>query len=378
MTVLHLLSNHRWTGPAEPALNLCLALRARGMEVAFACSPIERGGPNAIITTARDRGIEPLLLFRLGKHRHPLWNLQDRLSLTRYLRQHPCDLIHCHMDNDHTIAQHASATLGIPIVRSNYFGGGFPETPRYRRLLGTTAWLVEPSRRALEHDAEAFVFPRERMDVVPGAVDLERFDPRRETPDGRRWLKIPPEKFVVGVVARLHPDRGYDRIFVAFRELLEGAPEARLIVLGRGPDEESVTRQPVRRFNLAEYVYFPGHLGGDDYVGMLRAFDAGVYLAPGTDGTCRTVRELMAMGKPVVVADGGMLGEIVTHEKDGLVFDGTAKGLCNALRGLAHDRQRRARLGQAARQTALDTFALEAQGKAVETVYEKALRVGTI
>ncbi len=36
MRVLHLFSNAKWTGPAEPALNLCVALRRAGVEAAAA------------------------------------------------------------------------------------------------------------------------------------------------------------------------------------------------------------------------------------------------------------------------------------------------------------------------------------------------------
>ena len=39
MRVLHLFSNAKWTGPAEPALNLCVALRRYGVDADFACAP---------------------------------------------------------------------------------------------------------------------------------------------------------------------------------------------------------------------------------------------------------------------------------------------------------------------------------------------------
>jgi hypothetical protein len=40
--VLHLFANWKWTGPAEPAVNLAAALRDRGVSVEFACGrPVE-------------------------------------------------------------------------------------------------------------------------------------------------------------------------------------------------------------------------------------------------------------------------------------------------------------------------------------------------
>jgi len=58
MRVLHLFSNSKWTGPAEPALNLCVALRARGVAADFACGPHCGSPVNKVVATARDRGIE--------------------------------------------------------------------------------------------------------------------------------------------------------------------------------------------------------------------------------------------------------------------------------------------------------------------------------
>ena len=98
-----------------------------------------------------------------------------------------------------------------------------------------------------------------------------------------------------------------------------------------------------------------------------------MFLVPGSDGTCRAAREIMAMGKPLVVADRGMLREIVNHERDGLVCDGSVEPLYQALTCLYEDRRARRRMGRTARETAMATYSLEAQSAAVMAVYEEAL-----
>lgn len=373
MRVLHLFSNSKWTGPAEPALNLCLALRARGVDADFACAPDAGASINKIVETARDRGLEPVLALRLDKHKHPVWNLLDSRRLTRLLREGGYDLVHCHLDNDHDIAATPAARAGIPLVRSSYEGLGFKKDRRHARLLARTALLLEPSQRALDNDAAAFRFPQERMRVVPGAVDTARFDPCRETPDGRRRLNIPPEAFVLGIVARMQTHRRYEDLFDAMARLVRERPDARLIVVGRGTRQEQVGFEPVRRLGLERNVHFTGFIDGEDYVGMLRAFDADVFLVPGSDGTNRAVREMMAMGRPVIAADRGMLPEIVTDGRDGLVVDGSADSLFAAFQRLAGDREQRAHLGRAARETAVTRYALDVQAAVVEAAYSTLL-----
>jgi glycosyltransferase involved in cell wall biosynthesis len=370
MKVLHLFSNSKWTGPAEPALNLCVALRAQGVEADFACAPGAGQSINKVVETARDRGIEPVLAMHLGKHRNPLRNFADRRTLGRILDAGGYGLVHSHLDNDHDIAAGPCTKRGIPLVRSNYHGDGLPPGKRSARLLAHTAALIEPSEIARQTDLRRFGFPEARSFVVPGAIDTERFDPARETPDGRRRLNLPNDAFVLGIVARMQTHRRYEDLFEAMKRLADEYPKAHLVVVGRGSKQEQVAYEPVRRLGLEGRVHFAGFIEGEDYVGMLKAFDAGVYLVPGSDGTCRTVRELMAMGKPVIAADRGMLREIVTDGRNGLIVNGDAESLHAAFHQLAQDRPHRAEMGRAAREKAVESYSLEAQAKAVMRVYE--------
>lgn len=374
MKVLHLFSNYKWTGPAEPALNLCVALRARGIEADFACAP-DAGASivNKVVETARDRGIEPVLDMHLRKHRSLFRNAADRRVLGRLLDTAGYALVHCHMDNDHEVAVGPCGRRGIPVVRSSYHGTGLPRTARNAWLLGKTHALIEPSAIAREADLAHFAFDAGRAHVGPGAVDTARFDPARELPDGRRWLNIPPAAFVLGIVARMQTHRRYEDLFRAFRRLLDTGTDACLIVVGRGSKQEQVGFEPVRQLGLEDRVRFTGFIDGENYVGMLKAFDAGVFLVPGSDGTCRAVREQMAMGKPMVVADRGMLREIVTDGEDGFVAPGDADSLFAAFQQLARDRARRTAMGRAARRTALTRYSLTAQAEAVTRVYEGLL-----
>ncbi|MBI5093961.1 MAG: glycosyltransferase family 4 protein [Candidatus Hydrogenedentes bacterium] len=373
MRVLHLFSNAKWTGPAEPALNLCVALRKRGVEADFACSPDAGGNINKVVETARDRGIEPILQFHLTKYLNPLTNWSDQRALPKFLKRNPYDLIHCHMDNDHRIALNTLGKHHLPIIRSNYKGEGLQGKPPYAKWLPNTARLLEPSQIALDYDAVTYHYPREHMHLVPGAVDTERFDPSRDVPDARRWLGIPPTAFVVGIVARMQTHRRYEDFFRAARMLVDARPDTHIIVVGRGTNQDKVGKEPVKDLGLGDHVHFPGFVDGENYVGMLKAFDAKVFLVPGSDGTCRAVREAMAMAKPAVVADRGMLREIVDDGETGFVFDGSVDGLYEALHRLSSDRALARRLGQAARQKALEVFSLDRQAEMVEQIYVSAL-----
>jgi glycosyltransferase involved in cell wall biosynthesis len=373
MKILHLFSNSKWTGPAEPALNLCVALRRLGVEADFACAPGTDESINKIVERARDNGIEPILRFHLSKHRHPIKNWLDRRALQAFLEAKRYDIVHCHLDNDHLIALPAARKHGIPVVRSSYHGAGFDGKAPYAKMLAATAHLIEASRIAAEHDARTYAYPSEKITVIPGAIDTERFDPSREVPDGRRWLGVPHDAFVVGIVARMQTHRHYEEFFQALRRLADETPNLHAIVVGRGTNQEQVGKQPVRELGIEKRVHFSGYVDGENYVGMLKAFDVKVFLVPGSDGTCRAVREAMAMGKPAVVADRGMLREIVDDGINGVVCDGSAEGLYAALRRFASDRPLTRTMGRAARATALERYSLDVQAAAVLEIYKRLL-----
>ena len=380
MKVLHLFSNYKWTGPAEPALNLCLALREIGVEVDFACGLAPPHVQNKIAQTARERGIEPIEQLRLSKHRHPLYNWIDRRTLSRLLRERPFDVVHCHLDNDHRIAAAPAAHNDIPLIRSSYYGEGLPDHAISRAILSATAFLIEPARLALEKDARNFQFPSDQIQVIPGAVDTRRFDPARPLPDARARLNIPQNAFVIGIVARMQRHRHYQDLWDAASQIIAQRPNVHILVVGRGTYQEDVANLPVQTLGLEQHVHFSGYVDGDEYLAMLKAFDVKVFLVPGSDGTCRAVREAMAMGKPAVVARRGMLPEIVDHGVNGLVFDNSADSLAQALLALITDRARLEQFARAARQKAEQEYALPVQAQRVIELYERCLsrrNVGT-
>lgn len=376
MRVLHLFSNCKWTGPAEPALNLCRALRDVGVETEFACAPDAGKSINMVVESARARGIEPILDFHLRKHRHPWYNFQDVRRLRRYLTEHPFDIVHAHLDNDHEIAARALQNNSTPLVRSSYEGTGLIRNGRRQRMLARTSALLEPSEMARLHDIATYGLAPESTDVVPGAIDIQRFDPARPLPDARARFGLAADACVIGIVARMQTHRHFEDLLLAMRRVVDSVPQARLMIIGRGTHQEKVAMEPARKLGLDGHVIFTGYIDGDDFVGAIQAMDVGVYLVPGSDGTCRAARELLAMGKPMVVADRGMLKEIVPDGVAGVVTDGSVEGLASALLALANDSAKREALATGARRLAETRYALGPQAAQVKGIYERILGRG--
>lgn len=376
--ILHLFSNHKVTGPAELALETARALASAGADARFFSSDPRktRYRDRWLQLLARERGMpeEEIPGVRLPKHIHPVRVLFDVRRLASHLRRDPPAVIHCHLPGDHYVAWRAlrSAGLEIPLVRTLYDGEPPPPKRRNRQTLESATRLICYSRAvadALLADGSYQLDP-ERVLVMPPPVDTERFDREREgVAERREALEVPADAVCVGIVARMQTHRRFEVLLEAFRRAAEAEASLHLVIVGRGTHQETVARQPVREMGLEDRIHFAGYVSGPDYVNTLASFDAKVFMVPGSDGTCRAVREALAMGLPVITTRRGMLPELVRHEQDGLVVGDEVDDLRDAFLRVARDPAERAGWSRAARAGAVERFAYPSLAARLRELY---------
>ncbi|MEZ6185568.1 MAG: glycosyltransferase family 4 protein [Planctomycetota bacterium] len=379
MKVLHLFSNHKITGPAELALETARALRGQGVDALFYSSDVRRTKyrDRWLQLLAEERGLPepPLAGVQLGKHYSPLRALLDVRRLARYLRETPPDVVHCHLPNDHLLAGYAVHKAGrpIPIVRSLYDGEPPAPSRRVKKTLGgMTARLVclsEQVAATLQRDAARYDLDPARVTSLPPPIDTERFDPSRGVAPRRAALGVPEGAFCVGIVARMQTHRRFELLLETLAAAREALPELHLVIVGRGTHQDAVARGPVQELGLADRVHFAGYVSGEDYVATLASFDAKLFLVPGSDGTCRAVREALAMGLPAITTRRGMLPELVKDGETGLLIDETPESMLAAFRALAGDRERARAMGRAAREDALERFSFARYARDLSALY---------
>ena len=179
---------------------------------------------------------------------------------------------------------------------------------------------------------------------------------------------------VIGVIGRLKPDRGYDVILNAFKLLRERVDLVKLVIVGRSSQIEESIRKPLAALGLERDVILAGYRL-DDYFSMISTFDLFVMMRAGSDGTARALREVMAMGRPAIVSDLGMLPDLVEHGQDGFVV-GDASALAERMEQVLVDDALRARLGAAAKRKAVEKWDFEFQAGQIIAFYERLLSMG--
>jgi glycosyltransferase involved in cell wall biosynthesis len=150
----------------------------------------------------------------------------------------------------------------------------------------------------------------QRVELWPPAVDTELFHPDRKSAAMRdRLSNHQPDRPLLLTVSRLAPEKNVG--FLA--GLLEQLPEARLAVVGDGPQRAELER----RFN--GNACFVGYLKGKDLAAAYASADAFVY-ASETETMGNVVLEAMAAGCPVVAPRAGGIPSLLSHGDTGFLF----------------------------------------------------------
>jgi glycosyltransferase involved in cell wall biosynthesis len=191
----------------------------------------------------------------------------------------------------------------------------------------------------------------DRVHVVPNGVNPARF-PSNLAPSmpARRGV------FRVGFLGSLKPWHGLTMLVEAFARVHCQTPDARLLVVGDGPERNSLIAELSARGLLA-VTHLTGAVSACQVPGLLASMDVGV--APYLGGadfyfSPMKVYEYMAAGLPVVASDIGQIGEVITDGEEGLLCrPGDASALTAALLRLRADPSLRARLGRSARRKML-------------------------
>jgi phosphatidylinositol alpha-1,6-mannosyltransferase len=188
--------------------------------------------------------------------------------------------------------------------------------------------------------------------VQGNGTDAERFRPR-ESNVLRERLGL-GRSFVLTTVARLVPRKGVDRVIAALRGL---PPEARLIVVGDGPERPSLERL-THELGLGSRVHFAGRVADAELPEYYAAADAFVLPAtsvpPDVEGFGIAYLEASACGLPVIGPNCGGPLDAIEDGVTGLCVDPLdVEALGAAMARFVRERTWAAELGRAGRERVL-------------------------
>jgi glycosyltransferase involved in cell wall biosynthesis len=214
-------------------------------------------------------------------------------------------------------------------------GFEFVESMQGRSRVSETVRAFDGILSVSEENAQAVIdrygADRARIEIIPNAVDTERFRPR-DRAEMRSKLGLPRDAFIVSFTGHFIDRKGPLRVLEAIRRV----PGAQGVFLGEGPQEPRGSR-----------VLHAGRVGHTEVPEWLGASD--VFVLPTlAEGSPNAVIEAMACGLPIVSSDIESLRETTDESAAILVDPMDIDAIAQAIESLARDEVARRRLAEGA------------------------------
>jgi glycosyltransferase involved in cell wall biosynthesis len=351
--VLRVITRLNIGGPAIHAILLTRALNDgvvfKSTLVAGTTAPHE----GDMLSLARDKEVEPLVLPALGREISPFDDLVSLARMVQLVRRLKPDVVHTHMAKAGTVGRLAAHLCRVPLVVHTYHGHVFhsyfsPTKTKVfltiERALGlATDRLIVVGEGQRDEIAGYGVAPRHKLVAIRLGLELSRFL-EAETARGRlrRELGIAADVPLVGIVARLVPIKAHEVFLLAARRILQDVPTARFLVIGDGERRQEL-EDLTASMSLTHAVRFLGWRR--DLENVYADLDV-VALTSRNEGSPVALIEALASARPVVSTAVGGVGEVVINGETGLTVPaGDVQGLAQAVTRLLTDRALGERLG---------------------------------
>jgi glycosyltransferase involved in cell wall biosynthesis len=209
----------------------------------------------------------------------------------------------------------------------------------------------------------------DKITVIPNGVDINLFNPKISGTKIRRKYGLNKDK-VVCFIGSLMAWHGAENIIRVANEMADSHPKVKFLIVGSGTLEEKLKTM------AGENVVFTGSVEHKLIPEYLAASDIAVAPYPKMDFFYFSpikLFEYMASGKAIVASDMGQIGEVIEHEKTGLLIEpGNVRALKESIEYLLDNPQLRRKLGRNARKAA-ESYTWENNAKRVMKIYEELI-----
>lgn len=292
---------------------------------------------------------------------YPPYTLALATKMAEVAEYENLDVLHVHYAIPHAISAFlAKQILGErgPRIVTTLHGTDITLVGRDASYLPITRFGIDSSdgvtavSESLRRETITHFSPTREISVIPNFVDPQRFKPTGE-PVVRHFAQ--EGESLVCHISNFRPVKRVLDVVEVFRRLQERVP-ARLLMVGDGP-ERSRAEAFCREHGLCDRVIFLGHLPNLETV--LGGCD--LFLLPSeSESFGMAALEAMASEVPVIATRTGGLPEVVEDGEAGYLLPvGAVEEMTERAVEILSDPEKRRRMGERAREIAIERFSAE-------------------
>jgi glycosyltransferase involved in cell wall biosynthesis len=383
--MLHICLTHSWGGLEQTAADDAMEIARQGLPIRVACL---QGSPLHEYLVHHEREAESLQVVPLDFVPRDFLDFNFRTFLHRQLAEGVM-LVHTQqIALLWNLAPWLWSRPRVALFASRYLISEQDKRNFLQRAIYTRLDALLVMSESLRNNVLATHPIRDRrVRLVSPGLDFSRFDPEQVDPGvKRRAWGADDETRVVGLVGRIHPNKGQETLIKAAAGLLKTSlsgrtralPKLKFVMVGEetlGSTQEYLNelRAMVQQFRIQDHVVFSGY--EENLPEVMRSMD--LLVMPSRQESFGLVAlEAMAMECPVILSDVGSAREWVGEQEFGLtVRPEDAFDLQRQIRFILENPDVAQQMGARARQRAIERFGKKSRLFKLLSLYERALKV---
>ena len=160
----------------------------------------------------------------------------------------------------------------------------------------------------------------DKIHIIPGGVDTNRFQPNLSRQQAREQLNWPQNRAILFTPRRLIQRMGIDKLLYALAKVKSAIPDIWLAIAGKGPLRTTLEQQ-VKDLRLSDQVKFLGFLPDEQLPIAYQAADLTVMPSQSLEGFGLVLLESLACGTPALCTPVGGMPEVLDNFSPELITD---------------------------------------------------------
>lgn len=323
-----------------------------------------------------------VVIPELKRNINPISDLAALIRLYLLFRRQNFDIVHTHTAKAGVLGRIAARFANVPnIIHTphghNFYGYFGPMKNKIivilERLVACFTDKIMALTELEKADLITFkVSQPKKIVVINSGLQLDKF--RKVDIDiikKREELLVKSDEILIGMVGRLEPVKGPEYLIEAAKLVIKKFPKVKFLIVGEGTLRNKLESR-CKNLGISDKFIFTGWR--EDITEILAVLDI-LVLPSLNEAVGRILIEAGACGVPVVATNVGGVPEIVKGGQTGiLVPPKDPHSLSQAVISLLEDKEKRQRMGEAARSWVDDKFSAEIMVNKVSNLYQELMR----
>ena len=253
-----------------------------------------------------------------GKPKEIVNIIKNIKKLKHIITKKQIDIVHVNGTPDHKVVMLCKwfYKLNFRIIRTKHDSFKIKQNWFANKLYGKyTDQMIVVSNFQYSHIITSEL--QKKTTIIHNGIDLDYFQPRKKSKALIKQFNIQDKDIVFVSVAGTALHKGWQFLVEATSRLDdELRSRVKIVLVGNSPTNE-VVEQYINQLNMKDNVIFTGFM--DDVREAVSIADIGFVLSIGVETISFACREMMAMGKPVLVSDYAGLSENINNNQNGWI-----------------------------------------------------------